>query len=62
MYFTGAKFVSNDLIKMGDMAIFVLCKIIYSFMYANMLILTAVFLKPVAVFVWPCIFTVSKIC
>ena len=37
MYFTGAKFVSNDLMVTGDMVIFVLlCKIIHSFMHANM--------------------------
>ena len=40
MYFTGAKFVSNDLMGTGDMVIFVLfCKIIHSFMHANMLII-----------------------
>ena len=40
MYFTGAKFVSNDLMGTTDMVIFVLlCKIIHSFMHANMLII-----------------------
>ena len=37
MYFTGAKFQSNDLKGTGDTVIFVLlCKIIHSFMHANM--------------------------
>ena len=36
MYFTGAKFQSNDLEGTGDIVIFVLlCKIIHSFMHAN---------------------------
>ena len=40
MYFTGAKVLSNDLKGTGDMVIFVfLCKIIHSFMHANMLII-----------------------
>ena len=39
MYFTGAKALSNDLKGTGDMVIFVLCKIIHSFMRANMLII-----------------------
>ena len=39
MYFTGAKVLSNDLNGTGDMVIFILlCKIIHSFMHANMLI------------------------
>ena len=37
MQFTGAKFLSNDLKKTGDMVIIVLVsKIIYSFMHAYM--------------------------
>ena len=36
MYFTGAKFQSNDLKGTGDIVIFVLCKIIHSIMHANM--------------------------
>ena len=37
MYFTSAKVLSNDLKGTGDMVIFVPhCKIIYSFMHANM--------------------------
>ena len=37
MYFTGAKFQSNNLKGTGDIVIFVLlCKIIHSFMHANM--------------------------
>ena len=37
MNFTGAKFQSNDLRGKGDIVIFVLlCKIIHSFMHANM--------------------------
>ena len=40
MYFTGAKYLSNDLKGIGDIVIFVLlCKIVHSFMYANMLII-----------------------
>ena len=40
MYFTGAKFQSNDLKGRGDIVIFVLlCKIIHSFMHANMQII-----------------------
>ena len=40
VYFTGAKFVSNDLMETTDMVIFVLLrKIIYPFMHANMLII-----------------------
>ena len=40
MYFTGAKFLSNNLMGTGDMVIFaLLCKIIHSFMHANMLII-----------------------
>ena len=40
MHFTGAKFLSNDLKGIGDMAIFVLlCKITHSFMHANMQII-----------------------
>ena len=40
MYFTNAKVLSNDLKGTGDMVIFVLlCKIIHSFMHANMLII-----------------------
>ena len=40
MYFTGAKFQSNDLKGTGDIIIFVLlCKIIHSFMHANMQII-----------------------
>ena len=39
MYFTDPKVLSNDLNGTGDMVIFVLlCKIIHSFMHANMLI------------------------
>ena len=39
MYFTGAKFLSNDLKGTGDMVNFgFLCKVIRSFMHANMLI------------------------
>ena len=37
MYFTGAKFQINDLKGTGDIVIFaLLCKIIHSFMHANM--------------------------
>ena len=40
MCFTGAKFLSNNMKGTGDMEIFVLlCKIIHSFMHANMLII-----------------------
>ena len=40
MDFTGAKFASNDVMGTADMVIFVLlCKIIYSFMHANMQII-----------------------
>ena len=40
MYFTGAKFQNNDLKGTGDIVIFVLlCKIIHSFMHANMQII-----------------------
>ena len=40
MYFTGAKFQSNDLKGTGDIVIFVLlCKIIHSFMHSNMQII-----------------------
>ena len=40
MYFTGAKVLSNDLKGTRDMVIFVLlCKIINSFMNANILII-----------------------
>ena len=40
MYFIGAKFLSNDLKGTGDIVIFVLlCKIIHSFMHANMQII-----------------------
>ena len=40
MYLTGPKFLRNDLKGTGDMAILVLlCKIIHSFMHANMLII-----------------------
>ena len=40
MYFTGAKFQSNDLKRTGDIVIFVLlCKIIHSFMHPNMQII-----------------------
>ena len=40
MYFTGAKALSNDLKRTENMVIFVLlCKIIHSFMHANMLII-----------------------
>ena len=40
MYFTGSKALSNDLKGTGDMVIFVLlCKIMHSFMHANMLII-----------------------
>ena len=40
MYFTGTKFQSNDLNGRGDIVIFVLlCKIIHSFMQANMQII-----------------------
>ena len=40
MYFTGAKFQSNDLKETGDIVIFVLlCKIIHSFMHSNMQII-----------------------
>ena len=40
MYFTGATVLSNDLKGTGNMVIFVLlCKIIHSFMHANMLII-----------------------
>ena len=40
MYFTGAKFLSNDLKETGNIVIFVLlCKIIHSFMHANMQII-----------------------
>ena len=40
MYFTGARFVSYNLMGTADMVIFVLlCKIIHSFMHANMLII-----------------------
>ena len=37
MYFTSAKFQSNDLKETEEIVIFVLlCKIIHSFMHANM--------------------------
>ena len=40
MYFTGAKVLSNDLKGTGNTVIFVLlCKIIHSFMHANMIII-----------------------
>ena len=40
MYFTSAKFLSNGFKGTGNMVIFVfLCKIILSFMHANMLII-----------------------
>ena len=40
MYFTGAMVLSTDLKGTGDMVIFVLlCKIIHSFMHANMLLI-----------------------
>ena len=40
MYFTGTKFQSNDLKGTGDIVIFVpLCKIIHSFMHANIQII-----------------------
>ena len=40
MYFTCAKFQSNDLKGTGDIVIFVLhCKTIHSFMHANMQII-----------------------
>ena len=39
MYFTGTKVLSNDLKETGDMVIFVLYKIIHSFMYANVLVI-----------------------
>ena len=49
MYFTGAKFVSNDMMGTGDMAIFVLlCKIIHSFMHANALIIEYVIMHSLA--------------
>ena len=40
MYFTSAKFQSNDLKGTGDIVIFVLlCKIVHSFTHANMKII-----------------------
>ena len=40
MYFTGAKFQSNNLKGTGDIVIFVLlCKIIHLFMHASMQIM-----------------------
>ena len=39
MYFTGAKFLNNNLKGTGDMIIFVLRKIIHFIMHANMLII-----------------------
>ena len=40
MYFTGAKVLSKDLKRTGDMVIFVLlCNIIHLFMHANILII-----------------------
>ena len=40
MYFTGVKFQGNDMKETGDIVFIVLlCKIIHSFIYANMLII-----------------------
>ena len=49
MYFTGAKFQSNNLKGTGDIIIFVLlCKIIHSFMHANMHIIQQYALSGIA--------------